>query len=109
VSIPTNIAEGYGRDSRGDYLRFLSIANGSLRELETLWELAVDTSAVAPVPARQILRACDDLGRMLSSLIRALANGQKSSSWRAPDAGCPTPDAASPAPVRAVDSPPYPD
>ena len=35
VSIPSNIAEGYGRRASNDYLRFLSIANGSLFELQT--------------------------------------------------------------------------
>jgi four helix bundle protein len=38
VSISANIAEGFGRSARGDYLRHLSIASGSLRELQTLLE-----------------------------------------------------------------------
>lgn len=42
VSIATNIAEGCGRSARGDLRQFLSIARGSLKELETLLELAID-------------------------------------------------------------------
>ena len=42
VSIPTNIAEGCGRTTRGELRQFLSIAHGSLKELETLLELATD-------------------------------------------------------------------
>ena len=42
VSIPSNIAEGFGRHSATDYIRFLTIANGSLYELQTQIEIALN-------------------------------------------------------------------
>ena len=42
VSLPSNIAEGYGRKHRAEYRQFLSMAYGSLSELETQYLLAID-------------------------------------------------------------------
>ncbi|ESU28270.1 S23 ribosomal protein [Flavobacterium limnosediminis JC2902] len=44
VSIPSNIAEGYGRNYRKDYSRFLQISRGSLYENQTQMEIAVNLS-----------------------------------------------------------------
>ena len=72
ASIPSNIAEGYGRRSRGDYLRFLSIANGSLCELQTHLLLARRIEARWDSPVEEILPCTDQVGRLLTQLRRAL-------------------------------------
>ncbi len=75
VSIPSNIAEGYGRDSTGAYVQFLKIAQGSLKELETL---LLVTERVLGTPAHitaPLLERCDVVGRMLAGLIRSLRSG----------------------------------
>jgi four helix bundle protein len=72
VSIPANIAEGHERHSRGDYRHHVSIAGGSLAELETHVELAVRLGylGVDAVTAPRLLMV--EVGRMLSSLLRRL-------------------------------------
>ncbi len=72
ASIPANIAEGYGRDNRGDYAHFLRIAQGSLKELETHLLLAADVELTNPAAINPVLSLCDQIGRMLRSLIRSL-------------------------------------
>ena len=70
VSIPANIAEGYGRDSKGAYVNFLKTAQGSLKELETHLILCqrLKFSAVDAVEA--LLSRCELVGKMLLGLIR---------------------------------------
>src|SRR5687768_13406522 len=49
-SVPSNIAEGYALESRRAYLKHLRIARGSLAELSTQWELAIDLELLSPDP-----------------------------------------------------------
>ena len=71
-SVAANIAEGYGRDSRGDYIQFLRIAQGSLKELETHLILCSRIGIPVEPEVQGILEDCDRLGKMLHRLIRSL-------------------------------------
>ena len=72
ASIPANIAEGYGREYRGEYVQFLRIAQGSLKELETHLFLSVRVKLATSGAINPIIDECEALGRMLRSLIRSL-------------------------------------
>jgi len=72
VSIPANIAEGHGRESTGDYVHFLRIAQGSLKELETHLILSNEVELCTNNRLSPLYAATDELGRMLHALIRAL-------------------------------------
>jgi four helix bundle protein len=74
VSIPANIAEGHGREHLGDYLHHLSIANGSLMEVETHLLLAEKLSFLTTQQTGIILAATAEVSRMLSGLTRSLKN-----------------------------------
>jgi four helix bundle protein len=72
VSVPANIAEGYGRDQTGNYVQFLRTALGSARELETHLIIA---GRVGLAPNEALVthkEKCDRVCRMLRSLIRSL-------------------------------------
>jgi four helix bundle protein len=71
VSIPANIAEGHGREHLGDYLRSLSIANGSPMDLETHILLIRRLYRIGD-EAEAALAMTDELGRMLSGLTKRL-------------------------------------
>ncbi len=76
VSIAANIAEGHGREHSGSFIQFLRIAQGSLKELETHLMLSSRVGCVPAVEVEPLLRQCDELGRMLRSLIRSIQRRQ---------------------------------
>jgi four helix bundle protein len=72
VSVPANIAEGYGRDNIGSYIQFLRIAQGSLKELETHFLVCARVGLLLETETTVLLERSEDLGKMLRSLIRSL-------------------------------------
>jgi len=84
VSIPSNLAEGYGRGGR-DYERFVGMAYGSLLELETQTELAQRIGLAAPDHAADVLRRTASVGRMLNGLRKGLKRTRSRSSTNDPE------------------------
>jgi four helix bundle protein len=72
VSVPANIAEGQGRQSTKEFLNFLSIARGSLMELETHLILSQRVGLLKAPDAEALLNLADEISRMLSGLRRSL-------------------------------------
>lgn len=80
VSVVSNIAEGKGRASDRDLLRFLGNAKGSLFELETQIELAERLSYISAPEARKEIQQITETGKLVSGLMRALDPGTHSRS-----------------------------
>ncbi len=73
VSIPSNIAEGHGRKLTGAYINHLSIAYGSLMELETQVQIARRLSFIQDDRAAALLKQMDEIIRMLTGLRKSLS------------------------------------
>ena len=71
-SVPANIAEGYGRKNRKEYIHFLYIAQGSLKELETHLLLSQRVQLSTSENVNAALTQCESVGRLLFALIKAL-------------------------------------
>lgn len=78
VSISSNIAEGYGRQTTKEYIQSLYIAYGSICELETQTLIAKDLAYVKVEEFQRIQGIIKDVERMLKALINALKAKRKS-------------------------------
>ncbi len=76
VSVPSNIAEGHAREHLAEYLHHLSIAQGSLAELETQLEIAVRLGYLQPATAETLSELSSTVGRQLFALRNALVGKQ---------------------------------
>jgi four helix bundle protein len=72
VSIPSNIAEGYGRNTRTDYKRFLSIALGSVYELQTQIVISNDLNLISENDFTELISLAIEIDRMLYTMIKKL-------------------------------------
>jgi len=76
ISIPSNIAEGYGRRHKQDYVRFLEIARSSLYELQTQLEISKNINYIDEHELNVILEQCKELEKMLNSFIKTIAQSK---------------------------------
>ena len=72
VSIAANIAEGWGRGSTGEYIQFLTVARGSLMELETHLIIASNLQFLTSDEFGAFSKQIEDIGKMLNRLIGVL-------------------------------------
>jgi four helix bundle protein len=70
ISIPSNIAEGFGRLSPGEYKHFLSISRGSLMELETQLVLCKRLGYINQIEMDNLLAKTEEVGKILTTLIQ---------------------------------------
>lgn len=72
VSIPSNIAEGFGRQLSGDFVRFLTIARGSLYEIQTQIEIALNLRFLSEKVIGSLSVQASEIERMLNRLITTI-------------------------------------
>ncbi len=72
VSVASNISEGYGRATMGEYLQFVGHARGSCSELETQMVIAKALGIVNSATLESSENLCSDVGRLLGALMKSL-------------------------------------
>ncbi|AWX44656.1 hypothetical protein HME9304_01659 [Flagellimonas maritima] len=72
VSIPTNIAEGCGRETQKELIRFLYISSGSAHELDYLILVSKELGLIDSKKAEDLLMEIDEIKKMLAALIKTI-------------------------------------
>ncbi len=78
VSVPSNIAEGQGRATRGEFHQFLGQARGSLYELETQVLLAAELGYISLEQRESLIREGREVGRILNGLMTSMKSRLRS-------------------------------
>ena len=77
ISVPSNIAEGQGRLTAGEFRQFLGTARGSVFEVETQVQLASELGYIPAIDSEQIIQLTSEVSRLLNGLIRSLQTGDR--------------------------------
>ncbi|RUR76998.1 hypothetical protein PCC6912_39570 [Chlorogloeopsis fritschii PCC 6912] len=74
MSVPSNIAEGYGRVHKAEYVRFLQIALGSLRELDTQLIIAKEVGLANPELFTSVMNEVDEMQKIMVATLQKVQN-----------------------------------
>jgi len=77
ISIPSNIAEGYGQRSTQDYIRFLQIAMGSLYEIQTQIQISLNLKFISQIDYNSIYEKSRQIEILLRSLIEKIKSSKQ--------------------------------
>jgi len=77
VAVPSNIAEGQGRRTDGEFLNLLSVAHGSLRELETQLMLCERLELLKPKQVAGLLEQAAEVGRLVTGLTKSITSDRR--------------------------------
>jgi len=79
VSVPSNIAEGYERDTNAEFIRFLNIAKGSAAELRTQVYIAKEVGVIDSEAMTDLIAECREISAMLNGLVKSRQSRVKES------------------------------
>lgn len=77
ISIPSNIAEGYGRNYTKNYKQFLAFSRGSLLEVETQIIIAIELNYISAEKCNKVLDLINEENKMLNAFINSIKSRDK--------------------------------